>query len=161
MTLSMVLHQEYDDKKENRLRCIMQVDCKTNILLVKIGGSSITKKAELETLNLDALDWFSKTIRSTLNCKFLSNIDSDTDSNEKPSIIIVHGAGSFGHHTAKKYGLRGVSSPPPDGMSLTRDSVTGKKSWCVHWKPKIFGKIDGSLRSKKITSHMFSPLYLH
>mmetsp|Transcript_2220 Transcript_2220/g.5944 ORF Transcript_2220/g.5944 Transcript_2220/m.5944 type:complete len:382 (-) Transcript_2220:101-1246(-) len=120
-----------------------------NILLVKIGGSSITEKAELETLNTKALEWFSRAIRSAIDDAFLSRSASRSASaseeesattngggggvgttgttNEiKPlSIIVVHGAGSFGHHTAKQYGLGGTTSPPPDGMRLTRDLVTG------------------------------------
>ena len=100
------------------------------ILLLKIGGSSITKKAELETLNEQAMEWFSQTIRLTINDDFLgagddgTKVDSVTD-DCKPAMIIVHGAGSFGHHTAKQYGLKGQTSPPPNGMHMTRDLRRG------------------------------------
>ena len=108
-----------------------------NILLVKVGGSSITRKAELETLDAESLAWFSTTIRSIVNDRFLDDaagnvVETSTEFDcEKPSIVVVHGAGSFGHHTAKKHGLGGKSSPPPDGMNLTRDLVTGKKK--IRW----------------------------
>jgi isopentenyl phosphate kinase len=101
-----------------------------NILLLKVGGSSITEKGKLETLDVKALEWFSRTISSTINGNYLSAdnnervADSATGS-DKPAIIIVHGAGSFGHHTAKRYGLGGKTSPPPDGMLLTKDLLTG------------------------------------
>jgi isopentenyl phosphate kinase len=94
------------------------------ILLLKVGGSSITEKGKLETLNVEALDWFSRAIRSTISDEYLSDDDVESDS-DKPAMIIVHGAGSFGHHTAKQYGLRGKSSPPPERMVLTKDLRTG------------------------------------
>jgi len=103
-------------------------------LLLKVGGSSITEKGKLETLNVDAIKWFSRTVRLSINDKFLSddndNKDGDNDDNDnddtKPSIIIVHGAGSFGHHIAKKYGLSGKTTPPPNnGIKITKDLSTG------------------------------------
>lgn len=118
--------------KGTSLVSILGIDCK-RILLVKIGGSSITQKAELETLNTEALEWFSETIRSTINDNFLSIGRGDDGSkdadyfvdSEKPAIIVVHGAGSFGHHTAKEHGLGGKDAPPADGMSLAPGLVTG------------------------------------
>ncbi len=99
---------------------------KKKILLLKVGGSSITQKGKLETLDVEALDWFSRTIRSTIDDEYLSCENDESDNNgDKPSMIIVHGAGSFGHHTAKQYGLGGKSSPPPDGMVLTKVLRTG------------------------------------
>ena len=101
-----------------------------NILLLKVGGSSVTEKGKLEALNVNALEWFSQTILSTINDDYLSTEDDErgvdnSSSSDKPAMIIVHGAGSFGHHTAKQYGLRGKTSPPPDGMFLTRRLLTG------------------------------------
>lgn len=100
---------------------------KKKILLLKVGGSSITQKGKLETLDEEALEWFSRTIRSTIHYDFVSTEDGESSENEnKPAMIIVHGAGSFGHHTAKQYGLRGKGGvPPPDGMNLTKDLLTG------------------------------------
>jgi isopentenyl phosphate kinase len=66
------------------------------VVLIKIGGSSITNKSVKETLDPEALSWF---VTSLANCK-----DS--------AFIVVHGAGSFGHHTAKEYGLSGKTQPP-------------------------------------------------
>jgi uridylate kinase len=61
-------------------------------VLVKIGGSSITDKATREALNESALDWFARSLTSSSHGMNLT-------------FVIVHGAGSFGHHTAKEYGL--------------------------------------------------------
>ena len=91
-------------------------------------------------LNIEALKWFSKTVKLSINDDYLSdnnddgsnvydndnNNDNDNDSDNKPAMIIVHGAGSFGHHAAKKYGLRGETLPPPNnGMKLKKDMITG------------------------------------
>ena len=91
-------------------------------------------------LNIEALKWFSKTVKLSIHDDFLSdnydddsnvddndnNNDNDSDSDSKPAMIIVHGAGSFGHHTAKKYGLRGETLPPPNnGRKLKKDMITG------------------------------------
>ena len=35
----------------------------------------------------------------------------------KKSFVIVHGAGSFGHHTAKEFGLSGQSVPPSNNVN--------------------------------------------
>ena len=91
------------------------------VVLVKIGGSSITHKAVQETLNETAVEWLAQTL-STETCG--------------TSVILVHGAGSFGHHHAKEYGLRGQTEPPPpdskqqpldertqQGLVQTRQSV--------------------------------------
>jgi isopentenyl phosphate kinase len=76
-----------------------------NFVLIKIGGSSITKKSLLETLNLEALTWLVQTIKNALN--------EDNRLHRRRRYVIVHGAGSFGHHTANAYGLRGKTDPPP------------------------------------------------
>jgi isopentenyl phosphate kinase len=97
-----------------------------DIVILKIGGSSITNKANEETLNDVALEWFAHLISSSIDPSFLSSsVDDDgcrrrsrvTDSNsfndrvttktkKKKQFIVVHGAGSFGHHSAKRFGLR-------------------------------------------------------
>jgi isopentenyl phosphate kinase len=73
-----------------------------DVTLVKIGGSSITDKGKFETINKVALSWLVKTIKRA--------ISEDRDMQKR--FIIVHGAGSFGHHTAKEYGLKGITSFP-------------------------------------------------
>lgn len=76
------------------------------IILIKIGGSSITDKGRFETVNKNALSWLVQTIKRAVGEK-----------NTK-RFIIVHGAGSFGHHTAKEYGLKGISSFPSKENSM-------------------------------------------
>jgi isopentenyl phosphate kinase len=59
------------------------------MILIKLGGSVITDKTQYRTFNRDVLRRLCKEIR---------------DSGE--SVIIVHGAGSFGHVLAKQYSLQ-------------------------------------------------------
>ena len=81
-----------------------------DIIILKIGVSSITDKANEETLNHEALEWFAKLIASSVDTSFLSSDclynKESYNGKSKPQFIVVHGAGSFGHHSAKRYGLR-------------------------------------------------------
>jgi isopentenyl phosphate kinase len=105
----------------------------TSTVLVKIGGSSITDKACKETLNEEALNWFVEAISRSISPYFCVQ-DAGETSETAQAFIIVHGAGSFGHHTAKLFGLQGQSEPPPEspaarsshrmhGLAATRLSV--------------------------------------
>jgi isopentenyl phosphate kinase len=75
------------------------------VTLIKIGGSSITNKAVLEELNPVALDWFARTLATASK--------TIHQTNKQQRFVVVHGAGSFGHFTAKEYGLQGRDGPPP------------------------------------------------
>jgi isopentenyl phosphate kinase len=90
-----------------------QKDCgvvlSQEVILIKVGGSSITEKAVQETLNPTALQWLSETLASATSSSF----QQQECEIKKRSFVIVHGAGSFGHHTAKEYGLSGQSKPLP------------------------------------------------
>lgn len=93
----------------------LQVD-----LVVKFGGSAITNKTKLETLNEENLNKAAELIKEC--CQ------------QKLTCIVVHGAGSFGHHQAKEYKVNsGWTQFEGDqnnidhvkrGFSLTRKSVT-------------------------------------
>lgn len=102
------------------------------IVLVKVGGSSITDKAVKETLNESALEWFAQTIHTALSAT------SRSTSSSRPNLtfVIVHGAGSFGHHTAKEFGLRGQTQPPPSeilqGKSFNVNDDAGNYGCCHH-----------------------------
>jgi isopentenyl phosphate kinase len=91
------------------------------VVIVKVGGSSITRKATKETLNETALNWVASVLASEVSPFFLvrpkivSNLDERhvCTARQNTAFVIVHGAGSFGHHTAKQYGLKGHAIPPP------------------------------------------------
>jgi isopentenyl phosphate kinase len=79
------------------------------VILIKVGGSSITEKGTKETLNPTALQWLSETLASAMDSS-----QQEECGNKRRSFVIVHGAGSFGHHTAKEYGLSGQPKRPTD-----------------------------------------------
>ncbi|MDR3074477.1 MAG: isopentenyl phosphate kinase family protein [Candidatus Methanoplasma sp.] len=59
------------------------------MILIKLGGSVITDKAQYRTFNRDAVSRLCREIR---------------DSEE--NVLVVHGAGSFGHVLAKEYSIQ-------------------------------------------------------
>lgn len=85
-------------------------------VVVKIGGSACTKKAQFETLNEEAL---------AAGAMQLANLHKDG-----VKMAVVHGAGSFGHQQAKEYAVskgaaaEGLSERLREGFAKTRLSVT-------------------------------------
>jgi len=96
-------------------------------VIVKVGGSCITIKGQEETLNEEMLDWFSETmahalLQSTTRKKYDDDDEEESFQQHRVQYILVHGAGSFGHFTAKEYGLRSqkkTTSPPPNNSNHT------------------------------------------
>lgn len=83
--------------------------------LVKLGGAAITKKDEFETINEAVL------------AKVVSQIKRLLTERPGYKLVIVHGAGSFGHFQAKKCGVNGGSLDEDTvrkGFVDTRISVT-------------------------------------
>lgn len=66
------------------------------MIIIKLGGSVITNKSKECNFNSKAV------------LKLLTEIKNFSDENSKPNLklIIVHGAGSFGHINAKKYQIQ-------------------------------------------------------
>lgn len=100
----------------------LQPEPRAQTLIVKYGGSAVTNKASFETLNCELLS------KSSVQLKIVC------DEERWSNIIIVHGAGSFGHFHAQKYGLKfggtsakdnseNVLEPWQTGLTLTRQSV--------------------------------------
>ena len=81
-------------------------------IVVKMGGSAITVKNKIEALNEKALD------------ATAAHIAAATRSGVK--LAVLHGAGSFGHFQAKKYGINKGNSDPQWalGFADTRRAVT-------------------------------------
>jgi len=55
-----------------------------NLVIIKLGGAAITRKQTFETLNDDVLD---------LCASHIAQLHAN-----RVRLVIVHGAGSFGHH---------------------------------------------------------------
>jgi isopentenyl phosphate kinase len=99
-------------------RQLLRAPCGCN-LVVKLGGSAITDKSSFETLNKPALE---------------STASALAHSRWARSMVLLHGAGSFGHFQASQYGVsKGASDPRFSwlGFAETRSSVTRLNSLVV------------------------------
>ena len=114
--------------------------------IVKIGGSCLTDKAHKETLNEDMLEWFSQTMAEMRHSSHIR-------------YIIVHGAGSFGHFTAKEYGLRSLSTSPdidPENQEYLMQGVAETRLSVQTLNQHVIT----SLLSHKVPAVSLSPLGL-
>ena len=86
------------------------------LVVVKLGGAAITNKAINETLNAEIF---------ALVCDHLHRAVSA--SGPAPHLLVVHGAGSFGHLSAREYGLSTGGSLADErllrGFAITRGAV--------------------------------------
>lgn len=79
-----------------------------DVIVVKIGGSSLTHKAEKESIDWDILNWFSRTLQSAISEFFLATGGKDqreciaslddkhacvSNNTKKHTFVVVHGAG--------------------------------------------------------------------
>lgn len=83
-----------------------------SLVILKIGGSVITEKDSISTARKDDIDRISQEIAS-----FRANSHDD--------LIVVHGAGSFGHPQAMKWANSGFDA---EGAYLTHTSVKALNS---------------------------------
>ena len=92
-------------------------------VIVKLGGAAITvKDGEPDTPDLDALKICCGTIADAVNTHGWS------DTRQYLKVIVVHGAGSFGHPQAKEYGVAnggdvGGNARLKEGIEKTKTSV--------------------------------------
>ena len=66
------------------------------VVVVKIGGSSLTDKAKRETVNPEALEWFSQTILDSVHqgyTYYKQKGNCSAVDRPKRAYVIVHGAG--------------------------------------------------------------------
>jgi isopentenyl phosphate kinase len=95
------------------------------VILVKIGGSSITNKAEKESLDQESLNWFVRAVSNAVADRFRGPEEGECETIPRHPIafVVIHGAGSFGHFTAKEFGLKGQTQAPPSKNSTQSLSV--------------------------------------
>jgi isopentenyl phosphate kinase len=95
-----------------------------DVVLIKVGGSSITKKAIKETIDEGALEWFAKILVSVVSTAYRppgQHPVEQRDACRRTSFVVVHGAGSFGHHHAKEFGIKGQLNSPIPGLKSHED----------------------------------------
>lgn len=87
-------------------------------MILKIGGAALTDKSRRNTL-LDDGNVLS-TVAETIGRR------SSTTATNSTSLVIVHGAGSFGHMSAQEHGFGDSSHLPaePDACSEVRHGVS-------------------------------------
>lgn len=99
------------------------------MIILKLGGSILTKKdSEHPELDYNNLNRIASEISSYYNSNKISNLNGYNDINNFKGLVIVHGAGSFGHPPAKKYniGAKFEESEYPKkriGFSITQNCV--------------------------------------
>ena len=96
-------------------------------VLVKLGGAAITDKQQLETLNPEVLAASARQLAALYAEQ--QELGGSSDSGCGPAgLVVVHGAGSFGHQTAAASGVAagGIcdSTAVRQGFADTRRSVT-------------------------------------
>ena len=93
------------------------------VIVLKMGGSSLTDKANMETIHEEALEWFSRAIAKSIDSSFLSPPEEGTNANNdnaeqgdnaegcsvnlemkqsvrgkrKRAFVVIHGAGKEYH----------------------------------------------------------------
>ncbi len=85
----------------------------SGVVIVKVGGAAITAKDEIESLDDANLDSIVDLVRRAAKESGIG-------------LILVHGAGSFGHHHARQSGISGAALDSPErckGFASTRLSV--------------------------------------
>jgi isopentenyl phosphate kinase len=84
----------------------------SEIIVLKLGGSLITRKDVALTVNRKAIARVARSIRK-------SKLPS-----EQEKLVLVHGGGSFGHYYAKQYNISTTfSSPKPMGIFRTNSAM--------------------------------------
>ena len=105
-------------------------------VVVKWGGGLITEKAELKTANHSVIDRLAAELTEVVN----NGID----------VVLVHGAGSFGHLKAKQYRLAEGRTEEEIEGPMTQDLAVTAFRYFIFL---LFSHLIPSL-----TSHFISPL---
>lgn len=118
------------------------------IIIVKIGGSSITNKSKLESLDIPALDWFAKTISKYPENSHDNDNFNDSSDSITTQYIIVHGAGSFGHYQAKAFGFRGVNVIPENETKNEKKDISKQENNNSHSRAHENGIREGLAKTR-------------
>lgn len=135
-----------------------------DVVVIKVGGSSITDKGSKETLNEDAIDWFARTLSSELAAPFRqpSSLADEPPASKQcrsanTAFVIIHGAGSFGHHSAKEFGLKGQTQPP-QSVAIRTDA---SEEDLLHQRHVMQGVAQTRLSVQTLNQHVVAKLIEH
>ena len=103
------------------------------LTIIKLGGSVVTNKLKPLTFNYNSVDNIAKIIK---------NFDGP--------VMIVHGAGSFGHYYAKYYGVSDKPTRSIKSVIKIRDSMQ-----------LLHSKIINVFQKNKLDTFSFSPIYMY
>jgi len=81
-------------------------------VVLKLGGSVVTDKDRTETVDEAALERAAATVGEAVNSGAVS------------SLVVVHGAGSFGHHVADRHGVS-TTAGTADATAVAEIHVPG------------------------------------
>jgi isopentenyl phosphate kinase len=88
---------------------------KKPVIIIKLGGSILTDKNIPNSMRNDVID------------SLISQISDNYQSSNQPNLIIIHGAGSFGHPIANSFSIQnGLNQNIPNqtlGLTKTHQSV--------------------------------------
>ena len=120
-------------------------------VIVKLGGAAITvKDGEPDTPNLDALKTCCWEIANAVNTHGYT-LNPRTYDEQYLKMIVVHGAGSFGHPQAKEYGV--ANGGDVDGNARLKEGIEKTKT-SVRKLCKLvcdqLSKHDGPLGSERV-----------
>lgn len=111
------------------------------MIVLKLGGSVITDKSTPETVDGHALERAAAA---------LAEVRDGGDDQTRPGLVVVHGAGSFGHHHADRHGL-GVNAGTHDATAL----------WDVHdAMRRLNDRVTGALRDAGLSPAPVHPFSL-
>ena len=108
---------------------------RTNLILIKLGGSLITDKTRSRTARTEVIRRLADEIRTV-------TMESEV------GVIVGHGSGSFGHRAAEEYGIhRGIErSDQLPGVGITQASAA-----------ELHGLVLGSLLEAGVAAYSLAP----
>ena len=75
------------------------------LVIAKLGGSAITHKSKFESANLPLITRLARGIGSIPKARAMGAAPEKSIEDKTPALILIHGAGSYGHFQARQYKL--------------------------------------------------------
>ena len=111
------------------------------VAILKLGGSLITEKSTPETVDEGSLSAAADAVAEAV-------VDGADGSGDAGGLVLVHGAGSFGHHYADKWGVTTESGiRDPAGVLDIHGSMK-----------RLNGRVVGALRERGVPAVPVHPL---